>query len=437
MTLARIRDQARRLSRINSTWTSGDGTVTDAHVNDLIQQAIYDFSIDVDGLPMQDFIALDADFTTRTTMGIHVTVTDSGGTDLVDEDVTITATDRDEVAGSTVASDLQTAIRAATGALGTETVVWASFYFTIDFKQGATFTITAPTSVTLSDASEKLGLVGFSTASTVITGTFPEDCTLSADLPSDVITMDRVEWDGWEVVNLPIEHFQSPEAQGRPWAYYVRGRELFLTPTPTSQGNLHVWYRGTPTDVVFAGYQECGLSSISDEKSTGLSTSTQYYYKVTINGQQTEYNITTASDVTYSAVIALMNAQNTGATFSIVGGDLRCTSDAIDGVSTIALAAGTSGTDLFATLTGFSAFETAVAGDINPPTEIPAAYHQAIVWKTAKYLSDETTEYNNALYAEAQYKMIKNSYLVHRSNMNTEINTGHVPVLNVPRITMP
>ena len=114
---------------------------------------------------------------------------------------------------------------------------------------------------------------------------------------------------------------------------------------------------------VLSGYQECGLTGKTGSTATGLSTTTQYYFKITIDGGTVvEYDITTASDVTYDAVIALMNAEVTDAEFSLEGGDLRCTTISTGNGSAILLAAGTTGTNLFATLTNFTDFEAAVAG---------------------------------------------------------------------------
>ena len=109
--------------------------------------------------------------------------------------------------------------------------------------------------------------------------------------------------------------------------------------------------------VTLSGIQECGLSSKVDATETGLATTTQYYFKVNIDlGGVVEYDITTASDTTFAAVIILMNAELTGAAFSLMDGNLRCTSEG----TSIALSAGTTGTDLFTTLTGFTAFDTAI-----------------------------------------------------------------------------
>ena len=113
------------------------------------------------------------------------------------------------------------------------------------------------------------------------------------------------------------------------------------------------------------GFQEVGLSGKTDTTATGLSTTTQYYFKIDIDtAGVAEFDITTGSDVTYAAVIALMNTALVAedAYFHLVGGDLRCTGTTGGSSGTIALSAGTTGTDLFATLTGWSAFDEAVAG---------------------------------------------------------------------------
>ena len=116
------------------------------------------------------------------------------------------------------------------------------------------------------------------------------------------------------------------------------------------------------------GYQECGLSSKTLTTETGLSTTTQYYLKINVDGAGVvEEEFTTDADTTYEAVITLINATiAAGAACGLTGlGDLRFTSDSGGTDSAIALSAGTTGTDLFATLTSFSAFDTAVAGSLN------------------------------------------------------------------------
>ncbi len=121
---------------------------------------------------------------------------------------------------------------------------------------------------------------------------------------------------------------------------------------------------GLASGAATQGYQGCGLTGLTGASSTGLSASTTYYFKVAINGgASTQYSITTAATLTYTAIIALMNtAIGATASFAIVGGDLVCTSTAGGASAAIALAQGTSSPSLFSSLTGFTSFATAVAG---------------------------------------------------------------------------
>lgn len=100
-----------------------------------------------------------------------------------------------------------------------------------------------------------------------------------------------------------------------------------------------------------AGYQELGLTGKSGSGNTGLSQSTAYSIKVTVDQRdQVNYTITTpAATVTYTILLALLNAAILRTTWSIVGGDVRCTSNYTGAGSAIALAAGTS-SDLLAAL---------------------------------------------------------------------------------------
>jgi hypothetical protein len=119
----------------------------------------------------------------------------------------------------------------------------------------------------------------------------------------------------------------------------------------------------TPDAAAYLAYQECGLTDKVSENLTGLVASSQYYFKVAIDGAAAgEYNITTGTDLSFTTIVGLMNTAmgEDDATWSLTGGDLRCTSDAVTDAAAIALTAGTTGDDLFAQLTGFSDFETAV-----------------------------------------------------------------------------
>lgn len=250
MTLAALAAQARRYARIDTTAADSD------QVNLLIQDAVDKFARDVNGFPMDVNIAIAAAFDTETHFAFHVTIVENGS-ETVDTDVAITTTAREDATGTTVASDLQATIRAMTGATGTETVTWTSFYFTIDFKQGNTATgdyiqISGPSAVTYANALEILGIAaGTTTGSTSVTGGFPEGCTKYVTLPTAAVNVERVEWDYYELTQVGLEYVQSSEAQGDPTCYAIRGRRLYLVPSPDQQERLEVWYRGLPDAITF------------------------------------------------------------------------------------------------------------------------------------------------------------------------------------------
>lgn len=255
MTIADARAQARRYARIDGGWSTGSGVADDDHVDDLIQDAVNQFARDVGGFSLEVYPEISAAFDTRDYFAIHVEIVENGS-QTVDTDVVITGTDRSGATGSQVATDLQAAIRAMTGATGTETVAWSNFYFTIDWKQGNTASgdyikVSAPTTTTYADATELLGYSGTFTGATSHDGTFPEGCTVEYSLPSDWITMQRVEWDGYEVWELPREYAMHQEASGDPEFYHIRGRTMHFIPSPATQGLCKVWYRGFPTAIDF------------------------------------------------------------------------------------------------------------------------------------------------------------------------------------------
>lgn len=240
---------------MDTSWDTGDGLVTDGHVNTLIQDAVTQFANDVGGFHEEAYAEISASFDTRDYFAIHVELVENGS-EVTDEDVVITSTDRNNTTGDTVASDLQTAIRAMTGAAGTETVTWSSFKFTINWQQGNTATgdyikVSAPTTATYADARELIGISGTYTGSTTTVGGFPEDCTAEYTIPTDAHVIERVEWDQTELLPISKEAAMSPQGVGTPTHYHVRGRTLHFIPSPSTQGICKVWYRGQPTDIDF------------------------------------------------------------------------------------------------------------------------------------------------------------------------------------------
>ena len=414
MTLEECRESSRELGRMDETGLS------DARLNEYIYKAIDEFSNNVGGFAMDVYPAIAATFDTETHFAIRVTIT--GGTNaLTVEDVSITTTARDDTTGTLVASDFQATLRTAIGGGANITVTWANFAFTVDTIDGTEITFEAPTTVTYADATTLLGLSGTTTeAGADVTGDFPEDCTQRYTIPTTAIAIQRVEWEGHELARSEMDFAQSPEATGTPIWFFLRERTLQFSPTPTSQGMCEIWYKGVAaTKVVFAGYQEAGLSDIFNASSTGLAAQS-WKYKVALNGSTaTEYTITTTSTDTYAALIVLMNAQNSGATWTLVGGDLRLTSDTITGTSLIAVTAGSS-VDLLAALS--ITMETAVAGDTVLPSEIPENYHIAIPFLVAYYLLLLQFEDKLAVMRRANYAKSMGEFRIERHLANTEID---------------
>ena len=115
------------------------------------------------------------------------------------------------------------------------------------------------------------------------------------------------------------------------------------------------------------GYQELGMKHVSSYDDSGLRKDSTYYFTVNIDGGgDTEYSINTGSNTKFGHIVNLMNNQisGDGAEFFITReGDIRCVSTSRSASTSIALSAGSSGTDLFASLNGFDSFESAVNGE--------------------------------------------------------------------------
>jgi hypothetical protein len=419
MTLAHAISRVRRHSRTDSTGKS------DAEIVDAINEAQKAWGKDVYDMVKEGYLTVAPMFDTATNFAIRLTIT--GGTDaLAAGDIAITGTARTDVTGTQVATDLQTTIQAA-GATNT-TVAWSTttWKFTITAPADTTsVTLAAPSGITYINALPLLGLDADTTVGYVITDSIPTDCTVETDLPSDFIRiLSPVEWNDRPLAEGHWSMFASPQHSGKPSLYAIRDKKIRLYPYPTSQEKFHIWYTYLPTTFA-TGYQEVGLSAMTGGGASGLAASTQYYYKVNVNGNGVvEYSITTGSDVTNTAVVALMNANTHSCTWAIVDGDLRCTSDVFATTSTIALAAGTTGTDLFATLTGWSAFDTAVVGTGSPDINIDDEDAMGIVYYAASLVSEENERDRLADRMMARYLRLVGKHRIRRANTNTAVFPG-------------
>lgn len=416
VTLASAIEKVRRLSRTSASGASN--TV----VMERINEAMKEFGRAAYGLTKKGHVTITPLFDIQTDFAIRVTIV--GGTNaLAATDVAICAADANGQTGTQVAAALQVAIRAAGPT--TLTVAWSTttWKFTIDTIDGTSITLANPSAIIYSSALELLGLGAETTTATSVTGSIPTDCTVESALPTDFLALDgKPEWDGDPIYEGLFQTFHSPETSGTPSSYYIRNKNIMLYPPPHEQKKLSFYYRYIPTAFTTPqGYQEVGLSGKALDTATGLAASTAYTFRVNIDGGGlVNYTITTGTTVTFEEVIDLMNAQCRGATFALVDGDLRCTSDTLGSSSAIALAAGT-GTDLFATLTGWSAFETAVATQGGTDLPIDDEWCDAIVYKAASQIAEENFEATLSDRYYAQFKRIVGDFVKTRNSNNSRM----------------
>lgn len=244
MTFNEIRDLARKYSRTDSNYA------TDTEVYALINEAIRQLAVDVHGFNYVEYPDLAASFDVTTKMAINLAITGSSNND-IDQDIVIVATTATGQTGAQVAASLQSQIRTAIGGTPDLTVTWTDFYFTIDAIDSTSIVISSPDDeVSYVDATEVLGISGSGTDS--VTGGFPEDCTIRAQLAANVIRTQSVEYDRYQLEEQPYEFFMSPEIQGDPYYFHVRGQYIYVRPTPSTRKLFKVAYKGTPTETTIS-----------------------------------------------------------------------------------------------------------------------------------------------------------------------------------------
>lgn len=110
-----------------------------------------------------------------------------------------------------------------------------------------------------------------------------------------------------------------------------------------------------------SGFQKVDVGGAkAGATATGLSNSaTVYTASVVVDGTTNAVSVTGSTAQTYTNLLTQLNADITGATFALSGGNLVCTSASTGASSTISMTAGT----VFTTLTNYVAVRTANAGN--------------------------------------------------------------------------
>lgn len=234
-----VRTLARTFARVS---ISG---ISDTICNTIIDEAQIAIARDINGIPKRSYVQIGALFYISTDMAFRMTIAGTGDA-LVATDIVVSATELSGSSGTIIAAALQTAIRTATGGVGTS-VAWTNFKFTITTLLATTQTIVPPTGATHSNAYSML----FGSATQIQTGTawvggFPQDCTVEASLPTDFHSMQIVSWDTVQLDSGPQSNFARPLAAGTPVQYEIRGDKIYFANTPTSQQICYIEYMSVP-----------------------------------------------------------------------------------------------------------------------------------------------------------------------------------------------
>jgi hypothetical protein len=242
---------AHRLSRstANETNVSVNSEATRKYIN----EGVREFAKSTTGAPKEDYLQLVPRFDTKTWWAIRLTIT--GAThSLAATDISVTGTNRANTTGAQVAADLQVAIRAAIDPGANTTVVFNTtgpdiWKFTIDSIDGTDIEIVGPSGINYTDATDTLFAKSGTSGAQTWVSNIPQDSMVETDLPSDFLRMTNVEWDKESLDVAPFDIFSSPQTHGTPRYYGVKGDKIRLYPSPASQFEFHIWYKGQEADL--------------------------------------------------------------------------------------------------------------------------------------------------------------------------------------------
>ena len=241
MLRSEVKSLARMLSRTD------ENGVSDANASILVDSAYQQVTKDIGGYQKVAHMQIAPKFYIGSDFRFRMTIAGTGDT-LAAEDIQISSTELTEATGATVATALQTAIRTATGGVGTS-VAWSTteFYFTITTTNATAQTIEAPEdSVYYTDATGILFGSYDSVQDDTWVGGFPQDITMMADMPTDFHAISKVSWDDSELLPAPRDYFVTPNCSGTPCYYDIRNDHMFLYPSPTQQARFYIEYAGVP-----------------------------------------------------------------------------------------------------------------------------------------------------------------------------------------------
>jgi hypothetical protein len=227
--------------------------VADTTVDRYLDRAAINFQHDTLLLRKYSALTVRGKFTMLTSEAFKLTISTSGGGALIDGVDIVPSSNQVDVAGSTLAADLESAIQATGASSTTCSFSESTRKFTINASgEAATVTsiaVTYPAALaTYTDASYKLFGTTTSASSDSFSGSPAPYCTSEYHLPSDFIEMDEVVYDeNWDDPLQPeIYRGRSDSKSGTPKHY-----SIYMLETPETD-DVASWYiRFTPQPIVY------------------------------------------------------------------------------------------------------------------------------------------------------------------------------------------
>ena len=254
-----LAERLSRTSRNALTTGSTDGS-GNAYSGDLTRQYINigagEFAQEAK-LSKQDFVTVTPKFWVQSDWYAQITIV-GGSNTLAATNVALASSDLAGSGGSTVASHLASNINAMIGG-GSISVGWDDKTWAFSICDNTVVSITAVTVASPSTAyhidgtGKVFGKTGTDSTSTWVSS-YPEDCTLETDLPSDFLEMEHVDYDGHALRAAPFSLFMSPGMNSTwPDYYAIRGNKIYISATPGDRRILKIRYKYLPTDVTITG----------------------------------------------------------------------------------------------------------------------------------------------------------------------------------------
>jgi len=193
----------------------------------------------------------------------------------------------------------------------------------------------------------------------MMVGTTPEQAKAYAGASGDFAGVARFSVDGSGVDSDNI--IQSYEQYDDAGSVEEGAVVVHVTEAVTPASPVRIWHT---EEVGTQGYQTVEFSAVkSGASATGLTNDgTTYTASISIDGTPNAVSVVGSASQTITNLITEIDADLTGAAVTIVAGDLQVTSTATGATSIIAI----TDTDLFSSLTDYSAIATAVPGTDDP-----------------------------------------------------------------------